>query len=287
MSRPPSGAGDGKLPGRPGPIFEALRRALRDEAPVGLATVTAVEEEASSIRLGAKLLVEPGREGGAAGTLGDADLDRVVSRDVLAAIERGVTVTRHYGAHGEARQRAVEVFIEVFAPPAMLVIFGAVDFTASLATAGRLIGFRVIVCDARPVFATRARFPMADEVVVDWPDRYLATIGEGLGPRDAVCVLTHDTKFDVPAITAGLRTRVGYLGAMGSRRTHDERWRRLLEAGADEAELAARLMSPIGLNIGARTPEETAIAICAEIIACRRGVNVPSLRASDGPIHPR
>jgi len=276
---------------------------LRDDAPVGLATVTAVEAEETEseaggnsdetapppsprARLGAKLLVQPGGEA-VLGALGDPDLDRVVSRDVLAALDRGVTVTRHYGPRGEARQRAVEVFIEVFAPPALLVIFGAVDFTASLASAGKLLGFRVIVCDARPVFATRARFPMADELVVDWPDRYLATIAESLGPRDAVCVLTHDTKFDVPAIMAALRTRVGYLGAMGSRRTHDQRWRRLLEAGADEETLVERLMSPIGLDIGARTPEETAIAICAEIIACRRGVRVPSLRASEGPIHSR
>jgi xanthine dehydrogenase accessory factor len=281
-----------QLQGRPGPIFQALRQALRAEAPVGLATVAAVEVEENEpvpprTRLGAKLLVHPGGDGPILGTLGDPDLDRVVSRDVLAAIDRGLTVTRHYGRRGEARQRAVEVFIEVFAPPAVLVIFGAVDFTASLASAGKLLGFRVIVCDARPVFATRARFPMADEVVVDWPDRYLATIADGLGPRDAVCVLTHDTKFDVPAITSALQTRVGYLGAMGSRRTHDERWRRLVEAGADEEMLVQRLMSPIGLDIGARTPEETAIAICAEIIANRRGVRVPSLRAGEGPIHSR
>ncbi len=280
-----------QLPGRPGPIFTALRQALRAEAPVGLATVTAVEAEETEpsprTRLGAKLLVEPSSDVPILGTLGDPDLDRVVGRDVLAAIDRGLTVTRHYGPRGEARQRAVEVFIEVFAPPALLVIFGAVDFTASLASAGKLLGFRVIVCDARPVFATRARFPMADEVVVDWPDRYLATIADSLGPRDAVCVLTHDTKFDVPAITAALQTRVGYLGAMGSRRTHEARWRRLLEAGADEEMLVQRLMSPIGLDIGARTPEETAIAICAEIIASRRGVRVPSLRAGEGPIHTR
>ena len=176
---------------------------MRDEAPVALATVTAVgpkteseardnTEEASApprprTRLGAKLLVQPGGEA-VLGTLGEPDLDRVVSRDVVAALDRGVTVTRHYGPRGEARQtRAIEVFIEVFAPPALLVIFGAVDFTASLASAGKLLGFRVIVCDARPVFATRARFPMADEVVVDWPDRYLATIAEN--PRAARCGL--------------------------------------------------------------------------------------------------
>ena len=138
------------------------------------------------------------------------------------------------------------------------------------------------------MFATRARFPLADEIVVEWPDRYLARVGPELGPRDAVCVLTHDTKFDVPAILGALRTRVGYLGAMGSRRTHEKRWARLVEAGADEAELRRRLMSPIGLDIGARTPEETAVAICAEIIATRSGRAegvVAPLRSETGPIH--
>jgi xanthine dehydrogenase accessory factor len=181
----------------------------------------------------------------------------------------------------------VEVFTEVFAPPPRMIIFGAVDFTAALASAGKLLGFHVVVCDARAVFATPERFPMADEVVVEWPDRYLDRAGQDLGPRDAVCVLTHDTKFDVPAVRAALRTQVGYLGAMGSRRTHEARWRRLLEAGVDPGELSVRLMSPIGLDIGARTPEETAIAICAEIIASRTGTPVPSLRRGDGPIHQR
>ncbi len=211
-------------------------------------------------------------------------------RDAQAALDRGVTVNRHYGAHGEARREEVAVFFEVFAPPARLVVFGAVDFTRALVEVGKVLGFAVTVCDARPVFATKARFPLADEVVVEWPDRYLDRIGDELGPRDAVCVLTHDTKFDLPAILGALRTRVGYLGAMGSRRTHEERWRRLLEAGADEAELSERLMSPIGLDIGARTPEETAVAICAEIIAVRTGKaegSVAPLRSETGPIHRR
>ena len=182
----------------------------------------------------------------------------------------------------------VAVFFEVFAPAARLIVFGAVDFTRALVEVGKVLGFAVTVCDARPVFATKARFPRADEVVVDWPDRYLERIGPELGPRDAVCVLTHDTKFDVPAILGALRTRVGYLGAMGSRRTHEKRWQRLVEAGADETQLSERLMSPIGLDIGARTPEETAVAICAEIIASRTGRlsgAVTSLRRESGPIH--
>jgi xanthine dehydrogenase accessory factor len=134
------------------------------------------------------------------------------------------------------------------------------------------------------VFATVARFPMADEVVNDWPDRFLQKVADDLGPRDAICVLTHDHKFDVPAIVAALRTAVGYVGAMGSRRTHEQRVARLREAGLGDEEIA-RVMSPIGLDIGARTPEETAISICAEIIAKRTGRVAPSLRDTAGPIH--
>ena len=257
-------------------VYERLRDALRTETPVALATV--IEGES----LGAKLLVQPGQP--AVGSLGDPDLDRVVERDALGALEAGLTVTRHYGPHGEARQTEVGVFVESFARPARMVIFGAVDFTAALARVAKVLGYHVTVCDARPVFATPARFPMADEVVVDWPDRYLAGVGDDLGPRDAVCVLTHDHKFDVPAIVGALQTRVGYLGAMGSRRTHAERVDRLREAGVDDAGLA-RVMAPVGLDIGARTPEETAISICAEIIALRTGRGAPSLRDTEGPIH--
>jgi xanthine dehydrogenase accessory factor len=165
-----------------------------------------------------------------------------------------------------------------------MIIFGAVDFTAALARTAGLLGYYVTVCDAREVFATRARFPMADEVVCDWPDRHLAGVGTTLGPRDAICVLTHDAKFDVPAIIAALTTSAGYLGAMGSRRTHADRVERLRDAGVDDAGLA-RVMAPIGLDIGARTPEETAVAICAEIIAVRTGHIAPSLRDGAGPIH--
>ena len=236
--------------------------------------------------IGAKVVVRPGQANH--GSTGDPDLDRVVSRDALGALESGLTGTRHYGRHGQANQREVAVFIEAFAPPPLMVIFGAVDFTAALAKVAKVLGYRVVVCDARPVFATEARFPDADEVVVSWPDRYLRSISDQLGPRDAVCVLTHDPKFDVPAIVAALSTRVGYLGAMGSRRTHAERSQRLVQEGVSEADLA-RVMGPIGLDIGARTPEETAVSICAEIIALRvggpRGRPLSSLRDAAGPIH--
>lgn len=259
------------------PIFDALREELRAERPVALATIV------EGPGLGAKLLVRPAGE--PSGTLGDPGLDRVVARDARAELDAGLTAIRRYGPHGEAREESVRVFVESFAPPPRMIIFGAVDFTGALAKAGKLLGYRVTVCDARAVFATVARFPMADEVVNDWPDRYLAKVANLLGPRDAVCVLTHDTKFDVPAIVAALGTDVGYLGAMGSRRTHATRIDRLREAGVDDDGLA-RVMAPIGLDIGSRTPEEAAVAICAEIIAVRTGrTGIASLRDGTGPIH--
>ena len=259
-------------------LYQTLAAAIRAEEPVALATLV----EGPDDLIGGKLVVRPGFS--AIGTLGDADLDRVVARDALGELAAGLTVTRHYGRHGEARQREVSVFIESFAPPPRMIIFGAVDFTAALARVAKILGYRVTVCDARPVFATHARFPMADEVVVDWPNRYLAKVGAELGPRDAVCVLTHDPKFDVPAIVAALETKVGYLGAMGSRRTHEDRVGRLREAGVSDDGLD-RVMAPIGLDIGARTPEETAVSICAEVITLRTGREAPSLRDAEGPIH--
>jgi xanthine dehydrogenase accessory factor len=271
-------------------LYETLRDALLAEEPVALATIVEVAAVGTDggagpdLALGAKLLVRPDLP--SLGSLGDEALDRVVARDALGALAAATTSTRHYGRHGEARQRELAVFVEAFAPPPSMVIFGAVDFTAALARVGKLLGYRVTVCDARAVFATRARFPMADEVVVDWPDRHLAKVGPQLGQRDAVCVLTHDPKFDVPALMAALATDAGYVGAMGSRRTHDERVHRLREAGARDEDLA-RVMSPIGLDIGARTPEETAVSVAAEIIGLRTGRQAPSLRDGQGPIHPR
>jgi xanthine dehydrogenase accessory factor len=165
-----------------------------------------------------------------------------------------------------------------------MLIFGAVDFTAALSRVAKVLGYRVTVCDAREIFATRRRFPAADEVIVSWPAPVFDQRGHELGQRDAVCILTHDPKFDVPAVRGALGTRVGYIGVMGSRTTHARRTERLIEAGVAEEQLA-RLMSPIGLDLGARTPEETAISICAEIIARRTGRAAPSLKDADGPIH--
>ena len=263
------------------PIYAQLSAAIRADAPVALATLVAGPPGAT---LGAKLLIQLDVE--PLGSLGNADLDRVVARDALGELVNGLTSTRHYGPSGEARvtEDGFEVFIESFAPAPQMVIFGAVDFTAALVKAAKVLGYRVTVCDARPVFATRARFPLADDVVNDWPDRYLNAHGAALGPRDAVCVLTHDAKFDVPAITAAVRTAVGYIGAMGSRRTTETRNLRLTEAGLTNEQID-RVMGPIGIDIGARTPEETAISIVAEIIAVRTNRPVASLRDAAGPIH--
>ncbi len=257
-------------------LYEALRQAIAAEQPVALATVV------EGPGVGGKLLVRP--DAGPLGSLGDPDLDRVVARDALGELAAGTTGVRHYGPQGQANETDVAVFVESFAPPPQLLVFGAVDFTGALARVGKVLGYRVTVCDAREVFATKARFPFADEVVVDWPHRLLERVGHQLGPRDAVCVLTHDPKFDVPAVLAALRTDVGYLGAMGSRRTTDDRNRRLRDEGVTDDELA-RVMGPIGLDLGARTPEETAVSILAEIIATRTGRGAPSLRDADGPIH--
>jgi xanthine dehydrogenase accessory factor len=257
-------------------LFEPLAEHVRAGLPVALATVV------SGPDVGSKLLAVPGEV--PVGTLGHPDLDRVVARDLLAELDAGTSGVRHYGPRGEARQEDLTVFLETFAPPPRMVVFGAVDFTAALTRVAKVLGYHVTVCDAREVFATKRRFPFADEVVVDWPHRLLERIGPELGQRDAVCVLTHDHKFDVPAIQGALATAVGYLGAMGSRRTHEERVVRLREAGVTDGELA-RVHSPIGLDLGARTPEETAISICAEIIAERTGRALRSLRDAEGPIH--
>ena len=257
-------------------LYPELNAAIRAGEPVALATL--IEGGAA----GAKLLVRPGAE--PRGDLGHPGLNRVVARDARAELELGRTGVRHYGPEGQARQAGVSVFIETFAPPPRMLIFGAVDFTAALVRVAKVLGYRVSVCDARRVFATRDRFPGADEVLNEWPDALLARVGPSLGPRDAVCVLTHDHKFDVPAVVGALATGVGYLGCMGSRRTHAKRLELLRAEGVSDAELE-RVMAPIGLDIGSRTPEETAIAICAEIIALRTGRRAPSLRDGEGPIH--
>lgn len=267
-------------------LYSTFSSLVRSEVPVALCTI--VEGPGT----GGKLLVW--RENDAHtvdGTLGDPELDRVVTRDAIGELEAGRTGVRHYGPQGQATPEdladtpTVSVFIESFSPPPQMWIFGAVDFTAALGRVAKVLGYRVTVCDAREIFATKRRFPMADEIVVTWPAPMFERRGSTLGPRDAVCILTHDPKFDVPAIQGALGTTVGYIGVMGSRRTHLKRLERLAQVGVDQPEQLERLMSPIGLDLGGRTPEETAIAICAEIIARRTGRSATSLRATQGSIH--
>ena len=249
--------------------------AIRDEVPVAVATVIAGPGV-----LGARRVI---RADAATGTLGAGDrLDEAVNDDVRGMLAQGLTGVRHYGEHGERRLDDLSVFVQSFAPPPRMLVFGAIDFAAAVARAGKFLGYRVTVCDARPIFATHARFPDADEVVVDWPHRYLAKTR--IDQRTVICVLTHDPKFDVPLLEVALRTPAGYIGAMGSRRTHDDRLARLREAGLSEGELA-RLRSPIGLDLGARTPEETAVSVAAELIQLRWGGSGQPLTDTTGRIH--
>ena len=249
--------------------------AIRDEVPVAVATVIS-----GPGALGARRII---RAGAATGTLGAGDrLDEAVDDDARGMLAQGLTGVRHYGEHGERRLDDLSVFVQSFAPPPRMLVFGAIDFAAAVARAGKFLGYRVTVCDARPIFATHARFPDADEVIVDWPHRYLAQTP--IDSRTVICVLTHDPKFDVPVLEVALRTPAGYIGAMGSRRTHDDRLARLREAGLTEDELT-RLRSPIGLDLGARTPEETAVSVAAELIQLRWGGSGHPLTDTSGRIH--
>ena len=223
-----------------------------------------------------------GWHSGASGTLGSARLDAAVDDDVRGMLAQGLTGIRRYGAQGERRGDELSVFVNSFAPAPRMLVFGAIDFAAAVARVGKFLGYHVTVCDARKVFATASRFPDADEVVVEWPHRFLAATE--VDARTVICVLTHDPKFDVPLLEVALRTPAGYIGAMGSRRTHDDRLARLREVGLTEDELA-RLRSPIGLDLGARTPEETAVSIAAELIQLRWGGTGHPLTATEGRIH--
>ncbi|MDP9824239.1 XdhC family protein [Nocardioides massiliensis] len=239
--------------------------------------------------LGRRLVVRPDTHDG---SLGERFADHAVVSDVRGVLAAGDSRLMHFGARGERMGEEMEVFVASFQPPARMLIFGAVDFAAALAQQASFLGFRVTVCDARPVFATPERFPGADEVVVDWPHRYVAAEADAgrVDRRTVVCVLTHDAKFDVPVLKAvtdlPADVRPAYIGVMGSRTTHADRLRRLREAGVTEEQIAL-LSSPIGLDLGGRTPQETAVAIAAEIIAQRWGGTGAPLADLDGPIRAR
>jgi xanthine dehydrogenase accessory factor len=261
-------------------------------ALVGALAAARAREAAAAVRvvagpahlLGRALLVTA--DGSYQGSLGDRDRDRTAAGEARALLAAGRTGTVAIGAGGSRCGAPLTLLVESSTPPPRLLVFGAVDFAAALVGAGTFVGYRVTVCDARPVFATARRFPGAAEVVADWPHRYLdaeAAAGR-LDARTAVCVLTHDAKFDIPLLERALRLPVGYVGAMGSRRTHLERLDRLRAAGLGPADLA-RLHSPIGLDLGARTPEETALSITAEITAHRHGGTGRPLTGAHTPIH--
>ncbi len=253
-----------------GPLLD---RVLADE-PVALATVVGGPGQ-----VGALLVVTPDDR---AGGLGDPGLDHAVLADARGMLSTGQTGTRHYGTHGERRVDDVAVFVSTFVPPPRMLVFGATDFAGAVSRIGVFLGYRVTVCDARPVFATARRFPEAHEVVCAWPHRYLADTE--VDERTVLCVLTHDPKFDVPLLEVALRTPAAYVGVMGSRRTHDERLEKLRAAGLTDAELG-RMRSPVGLDIGARTPEETAVSIAAELVQARWGGTGKPLGETSGPIH--
>ncbi len=261
------------------PEFSDIARAVWAGEPVAVATV--IEGPG---RAGARRVIWPGdRDPHATGSLGSGErLDQATDDDARGMLAQGLTGVRHYGADGERRMDELSVFVQSFAPPPQMLVFGAIDFAAAVARIGKFLGYRVTVCDARPVFATAARFPDADEVVTDWPHRYLSAITTD--ERTVICVLTHDPKFDVPVLEVALRAPAAYIGAMGSRRTHEDRLDRLREAGLTDDELA-RLRSPVGLDLGARTPEETAVAIAAELIQLRWGGSGLPLTATQGRIH--
>ena len=255
--------------------LEAVDEAIAEDRPAAVATI--LDGEGT----GAQLAVVDGRK---VGTLGLGErFDRSVERMAAGCLAHGRSATRRFGERGEVMGAEVRVFVHAFAAPPAMVIFGAIDFAAATAAQAKLLGYRVTICDARRPFVQAARFQVADEVVVDWPDRYLA--GVELAERDVVLVFTHDPKFDQPALLAALQTDAGYIGALGSRQTHADRMGRLREAGTAEDALK-RIAAPCGLDIGARTPEETAVSIMAEVIARSAGRSGQPLSETSGRIHP-
>ncbi|MGW5731639.1 MULTISPECIES: XdhC family protein [Streptomyces] len=277
-----------------GGVIEVLVTPLGADAPgrqvFAAALAAAARGEAAAIArvahgpaelLGRVVLVHP--DGSYEGSIeGHPELDRTVVGETRAMLDAGRTGEFDVSESGSRCGAPLTVFVESSVPPPRMIVFGAIDFAAALVRAGKFLGYHVTVCDARPVFATRARFPEADDIVIDWPHRYLRdTATDG---RTVLCVLTHDAKFDIPLLEVALRLPVAFVGAMGSRRTHEDRNQRLRDVGVTEAELA-RLHSPIGLDLGARTPEETALSIAAEIVAARRGGTGAPLTGSGRPIH--
>ena len=242
-------------------LYEELRDLLAQERGAALATVVRGPEH-----IGAKLLVFPDKR--TSGTLGNAVLDALVIADAERAIWNGDAATHIYTVESATGTLTFDVFIEGFSPPPTLVIVGAGHIAIPLTTFAKTLDYRVVVVDARAAFATRERFPHADELIVQWPDEVLEKMD--LNPSTAVAVLTHDPKFDEPTLKVVLSRQVAYVGAIGSRKTKEERDERLKKQGLTDEQLS-RIHGPIGLNIGATSPEEMALAIMAEIVATRYG----------------
>jgi xanthine dehydrogenase accessory factor len=263
------------------PELESIADDIAAQRPTAVATVISHPDPD---RVGRRIVVG---ESHSAGSLGSSRTDDAVVDDARGLLAAGRTAVLTYGPDGERQGAGMEVFVASHAPRPRMIVFGAIDFAAALTHQAAFLGYHVTVCDARPVFTTPARFPAADEVVVDWPDRYLAAQRDRglLDARTVICVLTHDPKFDVPVLSVALRLpHVGYVGAMGSRKTHLDRMDRLRLVGLSADQLS-RLASPIGLDLGARTPEETAVSIVAEIIARRWGGGGRPLADVDTRIH--
>jgi xanthine dehydrogenase accessory factor len=221
-------------------------------------------------------------EGSVVSTLDEGPRAHGIEEMMRGMLAQGSSGVIHLGNHGGRRLNGVTLFVESFAPHPEMIVFGASDFAAAVVRIGKFLGYHVTVCDARPVFATPHRFPQADEIVVKWPHLYLEN--RAVDERTVLCVLTHDPKFDVPLLLRALRTKAGYIGAMGSRRTHLKRLQNLRDAGVAEAALA-RLSSPTGMDLRGRTPEETAVSIAAEIIALKWGGTGQRLTDMSIPIH--
>ncbi len=250
------------------PQAEFLRRA-RASGRAALATVIGPAEAPA---LGRKLLVSP--DGPAAGGLGDREIDAAASAAAAELLWEERSQTAEIGG--------LQVFIDVTAPPPRLVILGAVDYAAALCRLARAAGWRPFVCDPRTAFAKPERFPEAEQVIAAWPDAAFARLG--IDRATYIAILTHDPKLDDAALRIALRSEAPYIGAMGSRRAQAQRRERLLEQGLTEAELA-RMSAPIGLDLGATSPEETALSIMAEAVAVRNGRDGGRLQASAGRIH--
>jgi xanthine dehydrogenase accessory factor len=242
-------------------LHEALKDTLNKEQGIAMATLVSGPEY-----VGAKLLVYPDHT--VQGTLGLPTLDALVIPDAKQAIWRSDPHIHSYILEGMTTPQNVDVFIEGFPPPPELIIIGAGHIAISLTTIAKALHYHVVIIDARAAFATRERFPHADELIVAWPDEILQK--RPLYPSTSVAVLTHDPKFDEPTLKVLLAGQVGYVGAIGSRKTSRERAERLKREGITEEQIT-RIHGPIGLEIGATSPEEIALSIMAEIVAVRHG----------------